>query len=733
MSAGTVQNPSRPRYQSNERFDVGDASASSEAPREFDTSLTRSIVSTSRNVGSTSPVGLIIRGFDLTLNPTAPNDNEVEVNSDLGVALDSDGNLLIKEAGTELTFTLTTGTWQLYIYFQENATNLAKRRFTPVTGGAEFTQAIDTTYTGTINTYVRAGDNTSVVAQDNVNGATTPLCLLAVVIVSSGGAVTCVEGLTAWATTTAYAVGNPVVANGNIYVCQIGGLSASTGSGPSGTGSNINDNGVVWTYLQATGQNSSTAPNGTCATNRLSAVIPPAVGGVPKTPFVNGSVATLHDMVQNLAYFLGQIGWRGSRNMPPSSVNNYQAFAAPTVGLDALFDSQGEAVVTPTTRYRDWNLNLRSLVDHNGYRMGQVSERDENWADGSTTIVYPLGFALPNTGSAWAPQGVNWVCGSGGGFLYLSLDGVVPPNAVISDITIYYDRGNSGDVTVFDYVTTTASTSTTRVSETISTGTGAASYSFGGTSPTVGQLPQQLGSFGGSAVDMTYLAFEASTITSSLTISKVTITYYVPTGWTYSNATLSYNEDNIIPEDPGTINQRAVNLFGFASSSPALAGSSVLELNQYETEFTTNVAYVMEFMLQTGNSATDASLFAGVHGAFGGGCFAGLYYDTTLTNFQLQVVDGGTTNTDSGIAYANNTIYRVRLEIYGSTVNSSGTIKFRLYINGTKVVEANLSWPSSTKMRPYLKAASLSTTGGTSFQVGRIRRVWNHLLSNDNL
>lgn len=40
-----------------------------------------------------------------------------------------------------------------------------------------------------------------------------------------------------------------VTANGNIYQCTTGGTSASTGTGPSGTGATINDGSVVWEYV----------------------------------------------------------------------------------------------------------------------------------------------------------------------------------------------------------------------------------------------------------------------------------------------------------------------------------------------------------------------------------------------------------------------------------------------------------------------------------------------------
>jgi hypothetical protein len=57
----------------------------------------------------------------------------------------------------------------------------------------------------------------------------------------------------AWAVSTAYTVGSLVSANGNLYLCTTAGTSASTGSGPSGTGNAITDGTVTWAYQQVVG------------------------------------------------------------------------------------------------------------------------------------------------------------------------------------------------------------------------------------------------------------------------------------------------------------------------------------------------------------------------------------------------------------------------------------------------------------------------------------------------
>ena len=52
-----------------------------------------------------------------------------------------------------------------------------------------------------------------------------------------------------WATATAYAVGDEVNANSNVYTCVTAGTSDNSGNGPSGTSTNITDNTVKWDYV----------------------------------------------------------------------------------------------------------------------------------------------------------------------------------------------------------------------------------------------------------------------------------------------------------------------------------------------------------------------------------------------------------------------------------------------------------------------------------------------------
>ncbi|MCA3300986.1 MAG: flagellar hook-basal body complex protein [Roseomonas sp.] len=64
---------------------------------------------------------------------------------------------------------------------------------------------------------------------------------------------------TAWAATTAYAVGAQIRNGGNIYVATTAGTSGATG--PTGTGTGIPDGGVVWNFVRDWDSN----PDGTLA------------------------------------------------------------------------------------------------------------------------------------------------------------------------------------------------------------------------------------------------------------------------------------------------------------------------------------------------------------------------------------------------------------------------------------------------------------------------------------
>lgn len=56
---------------------------------------------------------------------------------------------------------------------------------------------------------------------------------------------------TAWLVSTAYILGQKVNNGGNVYNCTTVGTSASSGGGPTGTGTGITDGTAVWAYVSA--------------------------------------------------------------------------------------------------------------------------------------------------------------------------------------------------------------------------------------------------------------------------------------------------------------------------------------------------------------------------------------------------------------------------------------------------------------------------------------------------
>ena len=57
-----------------------------------------------------------------------------------------------------------------------------------------------------------------------------------------------------WKTDTAYTVGTYVIANAKVYKCVTAGTSADSGTGPSSTGSVIQDGGAQWAYQQTSAE-----------------------------------------------------------------------------------------------------------------------------------------------------------------------------------------------------------------------------------------------------------------------------------------------------------------------------------------------------------------------------------------------------------------------------------------------------------------------------------------------
>jgi hypothetical protein len=325
MSAGDILNPSRVRTQANERLDTVDADALSSSPRGFLDAFSRAIAAAPRNVGSSTPVGLIFQGFGLTLNPTSGSDNKVRVQSPVGVAFDSNGRMLIKENGITVDLTLAAGSSQIYAYFIEDNASTVVRRFISVTSPyAEAPNAIPTQLKGDVGYWVRSGDQTSIVSTDVVNGQTTPLCFLGVAINTAG-------------------------------------------------------------VITMTGYDVVNAPNGQYAVNRLTSVLAPTTA--PQGNAANGSIAHLHGLIVAALYQIGQHAWAGSAFLTPTAANNFGAYQSPQSSVQFLFekisagifDNALEATMHSIFQFANYQGHPRVVFDHLGFETGNYSEIEENW------------------------------------------------------------------------------------------------------------------------------------------------------------------------------------------------------------------------------------------------------------------------------------------------------------------------------------------------------------------
>jgi len=342
--AGSIVNPKRPRYQVNERFDTVDADAQSRAPREQSKAVMRAFSSAPRNTsGNPSTIGMIITGFELTLNPINGTDGKVRVGSGVGVALDADGGVIIKPQGVTFDVTIPTGTFQLYAYYTEDAVDNAKRRFISVTSPfVESTIAINTSFQGSCLVTAISGNAASVVPEAVVNGATTPLCCIGIVTNSGTGAITCV------------------------------------------------------------GYDSVNAPNGTDIAGRLS--VPELTSSPPLTPFVNGSIRSVTEMLKHLAYTVGQLAWKGSNQTPPTFANNRGAYSFPLAGIDPAYRNLPGYVTigNGTTTFGDFDAssfaNAKLLLD-----AGSSPARSTPRASSSTSAPTSARALTPGSAASARP------------------------------------------------------------------------------------------------------------------------------------------------------------------------------------------------------------------------------------------------------------------------------------------------------------------------------------------
>lgn len=688
MSSGDIVNPKRVRWIANERVDGVDVDNLSAELLEHTDASVRSLIFKPQNAGTTVPTGLILTGFNLQLNPTGGSDGNIRVLSALGVAVDADGRRIVKEAGTVVDIAIPSGTNQLYAYWNEVAVDTAARRFISVTSPfGETPNSVATKFQGTCGFWVRAGNATSIVASDNVTGQTRALVLLCVTTNTAG-------------------------------------------------------------VISITGFDATLAPNGTFVTNRLSTVSQPTT--FPQNNASGGSLRTLHDMVQTLGYIVGQLGWKNSRNTTPAALNNFQAYAVPTVrGIDALFDALSDTDVTPITVWRDGFLNRRSTIDHNGYRMGQVTEINQEWYTGLRTFVIPVGtswtsgtsvanMSTTRTIDPGSGSGIGlFTVTTGSGSFFVNLPIFV--GTTLKAVTFVAFKSSATDTFSYSVVSKAVGTLFSGTVPGTGTGTITTVLTAAVSSPNI-SLTQ---------TDFFWIALASGFGNTNSTVLTATVTVIEdPQGWLFVPAidatnlncttTREYNDPTVV------INQRTARLITQIQASGAAPALGSLSTTLYECFLNADVAYVQEWILRTGtiSDATNNRLFAaGIqnNNAGAGNRFVYFYNPNTITNWQLRIVgSSGGVDTDTGVAITANTTYRMRLEIFGANVSSAGGTNFRVrgYINGAKIVDIIVTTlPVADMIRPYFQIGTTTTANGGpyDFSIGRVRRVWNHLLNGDNL
>lgn len=146
-----------------------------------------------------------------------------------------------------------------------------------------------------------------------------------------------------------------------------------------------------------------------------------------------------------------------------------------------------------------------------------------------------------------------------------------------------------------------------------------------------------------------------------------------------------------------------------------------------------DILYVQEWFLRTGTvlDAVDGTItIGGISGAGGG---QGMFFRYADGDVNWQARTGGADVADLGVAMADNTTYRMRMEIVGESQHAGSDYLLRWYIDGVLVHEENDAFADDT-FKPYYSIGSPNLVDGPyNMLIGRIRCVWNHLLSPDEL
>jgi hypothetical protein len=391
-----------------------------------------------------------------------------------------------------------------------------------------------------------------------------------------------------------------------------------------------------------------------------------------------------------------------------------------------------ETNYTPLRTFNDYLGNPRSLIDHTGYRMGQVSEVDEDWTHGTglQTIVHldPVDGAA----SAGSPSvtGVDVELTTSSDVWVLPLSESVPSNAIINGIVVYYLSNNASNVLDVALKSTNLSPSglSTVVANGVTTATtGTTEALVVGASPTSGHLPHQ-----SLLTEKLSLSFSCTISGSNILLLDVQILYTVlPDCWTYTQGlmNLSASSDAISYNLPASgLSQRTVTLQtlgnGTGTGTSALTGPE-------EAWADSNLEYTLEFLVKTGTVDDSSHEFSTDLGVKIGSDAITAHWDFSYGSWQLNFNADSQTFTSTGVPVVANTLYLMKLEICGPNMNSAGGTNYRarLFINGALVANVAQAGTSITgnPVSVWFNTQTNAGSGGPyTLSIGRVRRRWNH-------
>lgn len=401
-----------------------------------------------------------------------------------------------------------------------------------------------------------------------------------------------------------------------------------------------------------------------------------------------------------------------------------------------------ETNLVPLTKYRDFQQNTRASIDHNGYRMGQVSEMDETWMGGSSSFqvsVSPLGVGSSTTSKWDFTNGLMWLLNAND-VLEIPLS-QVPAGGLITSAVVYVrtTSGSAQSATLAVLRIPLSAPSNVQIVEKDVSVTNATVSTDIMASPTNGWGPVYVD----PTQHMLFVFSAKAGNTATMGIVGATLTYTAdPAGWTWTGVLANNGTGTASPDQRGYKDaqggqvwpgQRCLQLTSGANGGSD--GGSTL-VSAWETGWTTDTLVVMETAIAA--TGFDTHSIADVGFELGTASnLVTLRYDPAKANWQLwtQWAFASTAEYDTGVAFANSTIFRVRLELYGANRTGSATTRAKLYINGSKVQDQTIaSLVATDKLRTRLNVRTTGATGGPyNLYVGRLRRVFNHFASGDNL